>query len=98
MRFSSHKTIFYKTYKPNWTKKHIIVCKAVPPRKQTKRRVYMSMDYNNKTVKGSWYLVKIQEISDNHYRVEKVFRRRTLPDDTKELYVRWEGWPDKDNS
>ena len=58
--------------------------KAVPPRKGTKRRVYKSMDYNNETAKGSWYPEEIQEISDYQYLIEKVLRRRTLPDGNKE--------------
>ena len=53
------------------------------------------MDNNDKTVKGSWYPEEIQEISDNQYLIEKVLRRRSIPDGTKKLFVRWEGWPDK---
>ena len=56
------------------------------------------MDNNEEDVKGSWYPEDLQEISENHYRVEKVLRRRTLPDGTKVLFVWWEGWPDKYNS
>ena len=51
-----------------------------------------------KLFKGSWYPKEIQEISDNQYCIEKFLRRRTLPDCTKELFARWEGWPDKYNS
>ena len=98
VRASSHKTIFDKFYMPNWTKEHFTVSKAVPPRKGTKRRVYTLMDYNDETVEGSWYPEEIKEISDNQYRIEKVLRRRNLPDGTKELFVRWEGWPDKSYS
>ena len=71
---------------------------AVPPRRGTKRRVYKLEDYNDEAVKGSWYQEELQEISDNQYRIEKVLRRRTLPDGTIELFVRWEGWPEKYNS
>ena len=98
VRASSHKTIFDKGYMPNWTKEQFTVSKAKPPRKGTKRRVYKLMDYNDETVKGSWYPEEIQEISDNQYRIEKDLRRRTLPDDKNELFVRWEGWPEKYNS
>ena len=59
MRACSQKTIFDKGYMPNGTKKHFTVSQAVPPRKVTKRRVYKIMDYNNKAVKGSWYLDEI---------------------------------------
>ena len=71
---------------------------AVPPKRGTKRRVYKLVDYNDEAVKGSWYPEKLQEISDNQYRIEKVLRRRTLFDNTKELFVRWKGWPEKFNS
>ena len=98
VRSSRNKTIFYKGYMPNWTKEHFTVSLAVPPRKWTKRRVYKLVDYNEEPVKGSWYPEKLQEILDNQYRIEKVLRRRILPDGTKELFVRWEGWPDKYNS
>ena len=83
---------------PNWTKEHFTVSQAVPPKRGTKRRVYKLVDYNYEDVKGSWYPEELQEISDNQYRIDKVLRRRTQPDGTKELFVRWEGWPEKYNS
>ena len=83
---------------PNWTKKHFTVSQAMPVRRGTKQRVYKLVDYNNDEVKGSWYPEEIQEITDNQYRIEKFLRRRTLPDGTNELFVSWEGWPDKYNS
>ena len=70
----------------------------MPPRKGTKRRIYKLVDYNDEDVKGSLYLEELQEILDNQYRIEKVLRRRTLPNGTKEIFVRWEGWPEKYNS
>ena len=56
------------------------------------------MDYNDEAVKGSWYPEELQESSDNQYRIEKVLKKPTLPDGSKTLFVRWEGWPDKYNS
>ena len=98
VRASSQKTIVDKSYMPNWTKEHFTVSQALPVGIGSKRRVYKLVDYNNDEVKGSWYSEEIQEITDNQYRIEKVLRRRTLPAGTKELFVRWEGWPDKYNS
>ena len=95
---SSQKTIFDKGYMPNWTKEHFTISQALPVRRGIKRRVYKLVDYNNDEVKGSWYPEEIQEITDNQYRIEKVLRKRTLPDGTKELFVRWEIWPEKYNS
>ena len=85
---SSHKTIFDKGYMPNWTKEHFTVSQDVPPRKGTKRRVYKLVDYDDNDVKCSWYPEELQEISTNQFRIEKGLRRRTLPDETKELFVR----------
>ena len=98
VRVSGKKTIFDKGYMQNWTKEHFTVSQAVPPRRGTKRRVYKLVDYNEEDFKGSWYPEELQEISDKQYCIEKVLRRRTLPNGTKELFVRWEGWPDKYNS
>ena len=83
---------------PNWTNEHYTVNQAVPISRGTKRRVYKLVDYNDENVKGTWCPEVIQEISDNQYRIEKFLRKRTLPDGTKELLVRWECWPDKYNS
>ena len=98
VRAKSLKTIVDKGYMPNWTKEYFTVSQALPLRRGTKRRVYTLVDYNNGEVKGSWYPEEIQEITDNQYRIEKVLRNRTLPDNTKELFVRSEGGPDKYNS
>ena len=88
VRVCSHKTIFDKGYMPNWYKEHFTVSQAVPPKRGTKRRVYNLVDYNDEAVKGSSYPEELKEILDNQYRIEKVVRRRTLPNGTKELYVR----------
>ena len=98
VRTSSHKPIFDRGYMPNWIKEHFTVSKAMPPIKGTKRRLYKLVDYNNNDVKGSFYPEELQEILDNQYRIENVLRRRTLPNSTKKIFVRWEGWPEKYNS
>ena len=98
VRASSHKTLFDKGSMPNLIKEHFTVSQAVPPIRGTKRRVYKLVDYDNEPVKGSWYPKELQEISDNQYRIDKVLQRRTLSDGTIELFVRWEGRPDKYNS
>ena len=91
-------TIFDKGYMPNWTKEHFTVSQAVPPSKGTKRRVYKLVDYNDKYVKSSWYPEELQKIHDNQYRIKNVLRRRTLPNGTKEIFVRWEVCQEKYNS
>ena len=83
VRASSQKTIFDKGYMPNRTKEQFTVSQALPLKRGTKRRVYKLVDYNIHEVKGSRYPKQIQEITDNQYRIEKVLRRCTLPDNTK---------------
>ena len=95
---SSHKTIFNKGDMSNWTMEHFTVSMAVLPRNGTKRHIYKLVNYNDENVKGSWYPEKLQEISDNKYRIEKVLRRRTLTNGTKEIFVRWKGWAETYNS
>ena len=73
---------------PNWTNENFSVSQAVPPKRGTKRRVYKLVNYKDEAVNGSWYPDKLQEISNNQYRIEKVLKRRTLADDTKKLFVR----------
>ena len=98
VRVSGKKTIFDKGYMPNWTKEYFTLSQAMPVRKGTKRRVFKLVNYNGEDVTGSWYSEELQEISDNQYRIENVLRKRTLPNGTNELFVRWEGWPDRYNS
>ena len=80
---------------PNWSKEHFQVRDVPQPRKAAKRPIYKLEDYSGDEVKGSWYPEELQAITENQYRIEKVLRRRTLPDGTKEKLVRWEGWPEK---
>ena len=70
VRASSQKTIFDKGYMLNWTKEHFTVSLALPARRGIKRRLYKLVDNNNNEVKDSWYPEKIQEITDNQYRIK----------------------------
>jgi hypothetical protein len=98
VRISKAKGAFDKGYMPNWSKEHFIVDQVPEQRRGAKRRVYKIKDYNDEAVKGTLYPEELQKIKDNQYRIEKVLRRRTAPDGTKELFVKWEGWPEKFNS
>ena len=62
VRASSNTTIFDKGYMPNLTKEHFTVSQFVPPKKETKRRGYKFVDYNNEAVKGSWYVKKFRKL------------------------------------
>jgi hypothetical protein len=98
VRISKNKGVFDKGYMPNWSKEHFVVDQVPEQKRGTKRRVYKIKDYNNEAIKGTWYPEEVQQITANQYRIEKVLRHRTAPDGTKELFVKWEGWPEKFNS
>ena len=98
VRISKAKALFEKGYMPNWSKEHFIVRRSPPMRKGTKRRVYKIKDDSGEEVSGSWYPEELEQISNNQYRIERVIRKRTAPDGSKELLVKWEGWPVKFNS
>ena len=98
VRISKNKGVFDKGYMPNWSKEHFTVSEAPGPRRGTKRRVYKIADYNGEPVKGVWYPEELQQITDNQYRIERVLRRRKAADGSTELFVKWEGWPEKFNS
>lgn len=98
VRLNKSKGVFDKGYMPNWSKEHFQVRDVPQSRKRAKRPVYKLEDFSGDEVKGSWYPEELQAISDNQYRIEKVLKKRTLADGTKEKLVRWEGWPEKFNS
>ena len=98
VRISKNKGVFEKGYMPNWSKEHFTVAEAPAPRRGNRRRVYKIADYNGEPVKGTWYPEELQQITDNQYRIERILRRRKAADGSTEIYVKWEGWPDKFNS
>ena len=100
VRISNVKGIFEKGYMPNWSKEHFTVNASPlgPPRKNTKRRVYKLTDYDGEPMLKSYYPEEVQQITDNQYRIEKVLRRSTAVDGSKELFVKCEGWAEKFNS
>ena len=95
VRASSYKRIIEKGYMPNETKEHFTVSQKVPIRKGTKRRVDKLVDYHNDAGNSSWYPKELQKLLENLYRIEKFFRKLTLPDGTKQVFVFWKGWIDR---
>ena len=98
VRLNKEKGVFDKGYLPNLSKKHLQVKDVTEAKRWAKRPVYNLEDYSGEEVKGSWYPEKLQKITNNQYRIEKVLRRRTTSDGHKEKLVRWERCPDKFNS
>jgi hypothetical protein len=62
--------------------------------------VYKIKDLADDPIDGTFYESELQKVTksgDILYRVEKVLRKRKRGK-TKEVYVKWDGWPSKFNS
>ena len=79
---------------PNWSEEHFLV----ESDKSNPRTVYKLTDTGGEEMKGSWYPEEVQQISKNRYLIEKILRKRKSKDGTKEVLVKWKGWPTKFNT
>lgn len=62
--------------------------------------VYKVIDLADDPIADTFYESELQKVvksEDVSYRVEKILRRRRRGS-IKELFVKWEGWPQKFNS
>jgi len=94
VRVSKVKGVFEKGYMPNWSEEHFMVDSD----RRNPRTVYKLSDTGGEEVKGSWYPEEVQEISKNRYLIEKILRKRKAADGSKEVFVKWKGWPTKFNT
>ena len=69
-----------------------------PDKRHGRRPVYTLKDFDGEAVRGHWYPEELQPITHNEYKVERVLKRRTGEDGSRESFVKWQGWPEKFNS
>ena len=69
--------------------------RQVDKKGRNSRPVYTQKDNRCKELRGKWYPEEIQQICDNDYEVERVLKRRTATDGTRELFVKWRDYPAK---
>ena len=101
VRISRVKNVFDKGYMPNWSREKFTVSSMdLPADKKVRnsRPVYTLKDDSGEELCGKWYPVEIQQILDNDYEVERVHKRRTATDGTREFFVKWRDYPAKYNS
>ena len=101
VRISWIKGVFDKGYVPNWSREQFTVSLKVPQTDKTARNsrpVYTLTYESGEDLRGKWYSEEIQHIPDNDYEVERVLKRRTAADGTKELFVKWKDYLAKYNS
>ena len=101
VRISRVKGVFDKGYMPNWSREQFTVSSTVPDgakRGRNSRAVVTLKDEGGEELRGKWYPEEIQQIRDNDYEVERVLKRRTAADGSRELFVKWRDYPSKYNS
>ena len=98
VRIAKWKGDFAKGYEPNWTEEEFKVMQTDD--KQCPRRVYKLADSLGEPILGSFYSSQVQKVKPSKdYVIEKVIQTRVdSKTKTKELLVKWEGWPEKFNS
>ena len=60
--------------------------------------MYTLKDDSGEKLRDNWYPEEIQQIRENDDEVERVLKRRTAADGTRELFVKWRDYPAKYNS
>jgi len=91
VRVSKYKTIFEKSYTPNWTTEVFTIVKV--QRIITNPITYLLEDYRRKSVAGAFYEHELHRATPDVYLVEKVLRRKG-----DKVYVKWLGFDGSHNS
>ena len=96
VRIAKTKMKFEKGYLPNFSDEIFTIVK----RYSRDLPVYVLKDYNDETIKGSFYEAELQRVrkpSDALYRVEEVLKKRKRKGNTQ-YFVKWQGWDGRFNS
>ena len=94
VRTSLDKKIFEKESTQAWSEEVFEIADIVPSQPTT----YKLRDMSGEVLEGAFYAQQLRPTDQTIYRIEKVIRRRTLPDGQKEALVKWRDYDDKFNS
>lgn len=90
VRLSEYRTVFDKSYTPNWTTAIFTVRKV---QYNTDPITYLLRSYNNIDIEGSIYAEELQKVENpNEYLVEKILGRRN-----GKVKVKWLGFGNEYN-
>lgn len=91
VRLSKYRTVFEKSYTPNWTTEIFRIRKV---QNNTNPITYLLEDYLKREIKGSVYAEELQPVMHpDVYLVEKIIRKRN-----GRVYVKWLGFGSEHNS
>jgi Integrase core domain len=93
VRIPKQKTVFSKGYIEKWTDE-IFTIQSINTK--YKPELYTLQDDKNESIQGSFYPQELQKVDNTNklYRIEKVIRKRTLPNKEKQVLVKWIGYRD----
>lgn len=90
VRLSEYRTVFDKSYTPNWTTAIFTIGKV---QYNTDPITYLLKGYDNRDIEGSMYAEELQHVANpDEYLVEKILKRRD-----GEVFVKWLGFGDEFN-
>lgn len=91
VRLSEYRTVFDKSYTPNWT---TAIFRVIKVQYNTDPITYLLEDWENEEILGSVYAEEMQLVKyPNEYIIEKILRRKNGL-----AYVKWLGFSDEYNS
>lgn len=96
VRISKHKDVFDKGYVPCWSEE-IFKVKAVI---HSSPLVYKIIDLLDEEIDGSFYEQEVQKVIYDEqavFAIEKIVGQRRVGN-SRQVLVKWRGWPDKFNS
>jgi hypothetical protein len=97
VRVSHQKRTLGKGYQEKWTVEYFKIAKRV---RRGKQDVCKISDINGVMIQGTFYryeLRKIDKSETDSFKIEKISKRKKI-NGTKDVLVKWLGWPSKFNS
>jgi hypothetical protein len=97
VRITKYKHIFQKGYESNWSDEIFIIASVI---KRSPRVVYTLKDLEGENIVGTFYSKELQKVTyrpSMRHKIDKIIRSRRIGD-RKEVFVKWQGYPNKFNS
>lgn len=97
VKITKYKHIFQKGYETNWSDEIFIIASVI---KRVPRIVYTLKDLEGEPIIGTFYSKELQKVTyrpSMRYKIDKIIRSRRIGG-RKEVFVKWQGYPNKFNS
>ena len=95
VRITKARGVFKKGYLPSWSEELFTVSRPL----RTTPRTYIIKDDHGEELVGSFYPQELQQVGEKEvYRIETVLDERRVGGGTREILVKWQGYPPTFNS